>query len=465
MRQRRTANASQPMAWGIAAAIAGVTLAQIALAQTAAPRSKAIHFKLANGLEAVVIPDSRAPVVTHMLWYKVGSADEPAGRSGVAHFLEHLLFKGTRKHPAGEFSAVVAAIGGRENAFTSEDYTGYFQRVPRDKLPVVMAYEADRMTGLVLTDEVVKPELDVVLEEYNQRVANVPAAQFSEQIDAALYLNHPYGKPVIGWLHEIKALNRDYAIDFYRQHYTPNNAILIVAGDVDPQGVRRLAEETYGKIAPRAAIGPRVRPQEPPPLAERSLTFSDPRVRQPRLQRNYLVPSYNTAAPGEAEALQVVARVLGTGSNSRLHQKLVVEKRIALSAGAWYRGTALDHTQFIVAASPRDGVTLPQIEQAMDEVIAEFIRDGVTDDELKRAKTRMIAESVFAQDSQSRLAQWYGVALTTGSTVEDVQAWPDRIRAVTPAAVRDAAAKWLDKKRSVTGYLIKGFRRPEEKRS
>ena len=440
-------------------------LAPLAAAHAATPKSAVTQFKLANGLQAVVIVDKRAPVVTHMLWYRVGSADEPAGKSGVAHFLEHLLFKGTKKHPGGEFSAVVAAIGGQENAFTSADYTGYFQRVPRDKLATVMAYEADRMTGLVLTDEVVKPELDVVREEYNQRVANRPAAQFSEQIDAALYLNHPYGKPVIGWRHEIEKLSRDYALEFYRRYYTPNNAILIVAGDVDPNDVRRLAAETYGKIAPRAEIGPRLRPQEPPPRAARTLTFADPRVRQPRVQRSYLVPSYSTAAPGEAEALQVAAHILGGGSNSRLNQKLVVEKRIAVSVSTGYRGTALDQTQFVVVAAPRDGKTLAQVEEAVDEVIADVIKNGITDDELRRAKTRMIAEAVFAQDSQARLAQWYGVSLTTGSTVEDVQAWPDRIRAVTPEAVRAAAKTWLDRNRSVTGYLIKASKAREDKRS
>jgi zinc protease len=447
-----------------ATAIAALMSVQLAATQ-AAGKPAVTHFKLANGLEAVVIPDARAPVVTHMVWYKVGAADEPAGKSGIAHFLEHLMFKGTRTHPAGRFSDVVASLGGRENAFTSEDYTGYFQRVPRDKLAVVMAFEADRMTGLVLTDEVVRPELDVVLEEYNQRVANRPEAQFSEQIDAALFLNHPYGKPVIGWRHEIEKLNRDYALEFYRQHYTPNNAILIVAGDVDPQEVRRLAEETFGKVDPRVAIGPRLRPQEPPPRAVRSLTFFDPRVQQPRVQRNYLVPSYNTAGPGEAEALQIAAHVLGSGTNSRLNQKLVIEKGIAVSANAWYQGSALDFTQFAVTATPRDGVALPQLERAVDEVIAEFIEKGITDDELKRAKTRLIADSVFAQDNQARLAQWYGVALTTGSKVEDVQAWPDRIRAMTAETIRTATAKWLDKTRSVTGYMLKGPRSQEEKRS
>ena len=238
----------------ILAAIA-TTAAALTVARAEPAKSPAItNFVLPNGLEVVVIPDHRAPVVTHMLWYRVGSADETPGKSGLAHFLEHLMFKGTTKHPAG-FSQVVATIGGQENAFTSSDYTGYFQRVPRDQLKAMMEFEADRMTGLVLTDEVVKPELSVVLEEHNMRVANNPAARLGEQMEAALYLNHPYGRPVIGWRQEIEKLNRQDALDFYRRFYTPNNAVLVIAGDVTAAEVKKLAEETYGKV-PRVAEVP-----------------------------------------------------------------------------------------------------------------------------------------------------------------------------------------------------------------
>ena len=209
-------------------------------------------FTLANGLELVVIPDHRAPVVTHMIWYKVGAADETPGKSGLAHFLEHLMFKGTAKNPAGQFSQVVARIGGQENAFTSNDYTGYYQRVPSEQLKTVMEFEADRMTGLQLTDDVVLPERNVILEEQNQRIGNNPRARLGEQIDAALYLNNPYGKPVIGWRHEMEELSRDDAIGFYRRFYAPNNAVVVIAGDVDPAKALALAEETYGKVrAPR----------------------------------------------------------------------------------------------------------------------------------------------------------------------------------------------------------------------
>jgi zinc protease len=423
------------------------------------------HFTLGNGLEVVVVPDHRTPVVTHMVWYKVGSADEPVGKSGIAHFLEHLMFKGTEKNPAGRFSQTVATIGGQENAFTTTDYTGYFQRTTREHLEQLMTFEADRMTGLVLTDANVLPERDVVLEEYNMRVANSPEARLGEQVSAALYLNHPYGRPVIGWRQEIEVLNREDALAFYRRFYTPNNAVVVITGDVTTAEVRPLAEKTYGKVPRVAETGPRLRPQEPPPTAVRQVTLADPRVGQPSLQRSYLVPSYSKQKGNEAEALDVLARILGHGSTGRLYRALVVDKNLASNAGAWYQGSALDATRFGVFATPQPGVAFNDLEAAMDRVIAEVAKNGVTAEELDRAKTRLIADSVYAQDNQATLARWYGVALTTGSTVDDVRKWPDRVRAVTADAVRDAAKTWLDKRRSVTGYLVKELPTLEEKRS
>ena len=432
-------------------------------AQTAP--AKVSYFKLANGMEIVVVPDRRTPVVTHMVRYKVGAADEPPGKSGIAHFLEHLMFKGTAVNPAGRFSKALASIGGQENAFTSSDYTGYYQRTSREHLRTLMEFEADRMTGLVLTDDVVVPELNVVLEEQNQRVANNPGARLGEQIEAALYLNHPYGKPVIGWRHEIEKLNREDALAFYRRFYTPNNAVLVVAGDVSAEEVKAMAEATYGKIAPRAEIGPRRRPQEPAQVARRQVTLADPRVEQPSMQRSYLVPSGATAKPGESEALDVLAHILGHGTNSRLYRSLVIDRGLATSAGAWYSGSALDNTRLGVYGSPKPNITLPQIEDAIDAVIDEVTLNGVTAEELERTKNRLIADAVYAQDNQATMARWYGVALTTGSTVERVMNWPDRIRNVTADAVREAARTWLDRRRSVSGYLIKETPRREDRRS
>jgi zinc protease len=422
------------------------------------------HFTLANGLDVVVVPDHRAPVVTHMIWYKVGAADETPGKSGLAHFLEHLMFKGTAKNPDNRFSREVAAIGGQENAFTSSDYTGFYQRVPREHLAEMMAFEADRMTGLVLTDAVVLPELNVVLEEQNMRVANNPNSRLIEQMDAALYLNHPYGRPVIGWRPEIERLSRDDALAFYRRFYTPNNAIVVVAGDVTADEVKADAEETYGKVAPRAEIGPRVRPKEPPPEAPRTVTLADPRVEQSSLSRSYLVPSRTTAKRGESEALEVLAHVLGSGSNSRLYRKLVVEQSVAINAGAYYSGTALDYGKFGVYATPKPGKTLRDVETALDGVLVAVCEDGITADELSLAKNRLIADVIYAQDNQTTLARWYGAALATGETVEMVRSWPDDIRAVTADAVREAARTWLNRRASVTGYLVNSLE-PQEKHS
>jgi zinc protease len=446
-------------------AVAAVFAAAFVVPASAAEQAKVADYKLSNGLELVVIPDHRAPVVTHMIWYKVGAADEVAGHSGLAHFLEHLMFKGTAKHPTGEFSQVVARLGGQENAFTTSDYTGYFQRVPSGDLATVMAFEADRMTGLQLTDEVVLPEREVILEEQNQRVGNNPRARLSEQIAAALYLNSPYGRPVIGWRHEMEKLTRDDAIGFYRRFYGPNDAVVVIAGDVTPEAALKLAEDTYGKVAPRASIAPRVRPQEPKPVAARTLTLADPRVEMPVLQRDYLVPSFHTAKPGQSEALEVLAHVLGSGSNSRLYRALVVDQKIAVAAGSWYESSALDDSRFGVYGSPKDGVTLPQLETAIDGVIAEIASKGITAEELDRTKTRLIADAVYAHDSQASMARWYGSALTTGATVDDVTHWPDRIRKVTAEQVQDAARQWLDKRRSVTGYLIKDTSPQAERRS
>jgi zinc protease len=437
------------------------------LAQTTVTSDPPAAFTLGNGLNVVVIPDHRTPVVTQMIWYKVGSADETPGKSGLAHFLEHLMFKGTSKHPAGEFSETVLRIGGNENAFTSTDYTGYFQRVPRDQLARMMEFEADRMTGLILKDENVLPERDVVLEEYNMRVANNPEARLTEQIMAALYLNHPYGRPVIGWHQEIEKLDREDALAFYKRFYAPNNATLVIAGDVDAKDIRPMAERTFGEVPAQPAIpARRLRPQEPAPAAPRTVTLSDPRAEQPGLRRYYLVPSAATAAAGESAALDVLAQLMGSGSNSYLYRALVVDQPLAVSASAGYQGTALDPSQFMIAVSPKPGIEFAQVEQVIDRVIAEVGQNPVRAEDLERVKTQLIAEAIYAQDNQATLARWYGAALTTGLSIDDIRSWPDRIRAVTAEQVREAAQKWLDKKRSVTGYLIKDAApKREEKRS
>jgi zinc protease len=313
----------------------------------------------------------------------------------------------------------------------------------------------------------VLPERDVVLEEYNMRVANNPEARLGEQIMAALYLNHPYGRPTIGWHQEIEKLTREEALAFYKRFYAPNNAILVIAGDTDVNEVRPMAEQTFGKVAAQPDIPVRrIRPQEPEPVAPRTVTLADPHVEQPSMRRTYLVPSATTAAPGESAALDVLAQLMGSGSNSYLYRALVVDKPLAVNANASYQGTSLDPTQFSISVAPRPGVEFSQVETVVDRVVAEVAQNPVRAEDLERVKTQLIAEAIYAQDNQATMARWYGGGLTTGLSVEDIRSWPDRIRAVTADQVRAAAQKWLDKKRSVTGYLIKdNSAKREEKRS
>ena len=412
-------------------------------------------FTLDNNLDVVVVPDHRAPVATHMIWYRNGSADDPLGQSGIAHFLEHLMFKGTEKHPVGAFSKAVSGLGGQENAFTSYDYTAYFQRVARDHLGTMMAFEADRMHGLVLDDAVVAPERDVVLEERRMRVETDPSAQLSEAMAASLFVHHPYGIPIIGWMHEIEGLNREHALAYYKRFYTPENAILVVAGDVTPDEVRRLADETYGRVAPQGARPERLRAREPEPKALRRVAVADPKVEQPTLQRLYLTPSCITARDGGCHDLELLAEVLGGGSTSYLYRKLVMETGLAVNAGAWYMGSAIDDTRFSVYAVPAEGVSLEQLEAALDRVLARAPADALAPDAIERAKTRLVAETVYSSDSQSSLARIYGSALAIGESIEDVRRWPTDIEAVSRERLQAACERWLSPARSVTGYLTK----------
>ncbi|MBK8456006.1 MAG: insulinase family protein [Phyllobacteriaceae bacterium] len=434
--------------------LAGVAFIALSAAPARAGAVDIAEFTLDNGLRLVVVPDHRAPVVTHMAWYRIGSADEPAGKSGIAHFFEHLMFKGTKTHPAGEFSAAVAEIGGEENAFTSYDYTAYYQQVAPSALESMMAFESDRMRNLVLTDDVIGPERDVILEERRMRIDNSPEAVLDEEIDATMYQNHPYGVPVIGWLHEMEQLNRVDAVDFYDRYYAPNNAIVVIAGDVKPEEARAIAERTYGKVPRGPELPPRIRPEEPEQNTKRTVTLADARVSVPTFRTQWLAPSYRTAEKGEAEALDLLSEILGGGLRSRLYQELVVKRGIAANAGAWYMGDAIDDTIIAVTATPRGDATLEEVEKAVMDEVARIAAEGVTADELAAAKKRYVRSLVFARDDQSDMARIYGTTLATGGTVADVAEWPARIEAVGADAVKAAAQKYLDAGRSVTGYLL-----------
>jgi zinc protease len=412
------------------------------------------QFALKNGMQVLVIPDHRAPVVTQMLWFRVGGVDDPPGISGIAHFFEHMMFRGTKSVPGDLFSQTIAKNGGETNAFTNHDYTAYYEQIAKDRLPLVMQLEADRLANLVLTDASVGPERDVVMEERRMRVDNDPQSLMSEQMRAALHLSHPYGRPVIGWAEELRRIDRVSAQRFYSRHYAPNNAILVVAGDVTPEEMRRMAQEAYGKLQVRE-LEPRAESAEPPRLAETRMTITRADARVPIFSRLYRVPSYAQGKPGQAEGLETYAQLLGGDQTSMLYRVLVEQKKLASDAGASYDGYNRDSGEFSVYAVPRPGVKLEALEKAIDQVLAQTRAAPPQAVDLSRAKTGLVASVTYRRDSQFALAMAYGQALTIGLTVDDVNEWPARIRAVSAEGVR-RAAQTLSRREAVTGYLLPG---------
>jgi zinc protease len=434
--------------------LALMLIAPVAPSANAASSTRVSEFKLANGLILVVVPDNRAPVVTHMVYIRAGAADEPPGASGIAHFLEHLMFKSTEKLANGEFSAMVARLGGQQNAFTSSDYTGYFQRVSKDRLKTMMEMEADRMVNLRLEPKEVDTERQVIIEERRVRIENVPSSILGEQMSTALYQNHPYRIPTIGWMHEMAKLSREDALAFYKRFYAPNNAIVVVTGDVEPEEVKALAEATYGKLPPNPSVASRIRPQEPEHRAPRRVEHKDPRAGNSSVRRYYLAPAMTTAPSGEAEALYLLMKIAGGGGTSRLYQALVAQEKIASSAGGWYSGLNLDSGTIGIYAVAAEGVALDRVEQAMDRVLHELREKGATQAELDRAKKQFLAEFVYESDSQEALARRYGTGLALGLTVEQIDGWSATIAKVTLADLQKVADKYLDLRRSVTGTLV-----------
>jgi len=425
------------------------------MSAVAAQAEDVTTYRLDNGMEVVVIEDNRAPVVVQMLWYKVGSADEPAGKSGVAHVLEHLLFKATDVLESGEFSAIVAANGGSDNAFTSYDYTAYFQRVASDRLELMMQMESNRMNNLRLTQEDVVTERQVVLEERNQRTENSPDALAREQFRAALFQNSRYGVPVIGWKQEVEQIDLEDALDFYDLYYSPNNAILVVAGDVQPDDVLALAEKYYGVIPAEDQLPVRERPQEPPQRAERRITYVDERVSQPYLVRSYLAPERDPGAQSEAAALVYLAELLGGSSfTSALGQALQFDTQTAIYTNASYSGSWLDDAIFSFAVVPSEGVALSNAEAAMDTVISDFLESEIDPERMESIRTQLRASEIYALDNVQGLAQRYGAALSQSLTVQDVKAWPDVLQAVTEDDIKAVAAKVFNRDQAVTGWIV-----------
>lgn len=430
----------------------GVGIQAYAFSGDAVPQISS--YQLENGVKLVVIPDRRAPVVTHMIWYEVGSADDPVGKSGISHFLEHLLFKGTANVPQGEFSGAVASIGGQENAFTSYDYTAYYQKVSPNALPLMMRYEADRMRNVVLSDEVVYPERKVILEERSSRVDSNPSSILSEFVQAALFVHHPYGVPIIGWEHEIEKLEREDILAFYEQWYQPWNAIVVVAGDVDPENVYQLAKDSYGKVKATQPEVERKRNSDPVRVVSKSITYRDTRVTNPVWQRTFVVPSYRTDQGLESEALDILASVLGQSVTSRIYKNLVIGNEMATGAGAYYQGTAIDEGYFGLYATPRGDTTVEELEAAMESQIDTLLSQGVTKDELDRARRTLIQSVVFSQDSQVTMARIFGSVLATGGTIDDVTEWTKRLEQVTVEELNAVARKYLVRDKAVTSYLL-----------
>jgi zinc protease len=437
--------------------LAGVVVAAALswAAPAGAQENHVFQFALQNGMQVVVVPDHRAPVVTQMLWFRVGGMDDPPGLGGLAHFFEHMMFRGTARVMGDQFAQTVARNGGETNAFTTHDYTAFYEQIAKDRLPIVMALEADRMANLDLSDSNVNTERAVVLEERRMRVDNDPQALMREQMEAALYLSHPYGRPVIGWPDEVRRIGRREAKDFYNHHYAPNNAILIVAGDVSRDDVRVAAENAYAKVPSRPLV-PRAEFAQPARLGETRLNVFRPDVKVPLFLRLYRTTSYPEARPGEAEALETFAQLLGGDSTSALYRELVVKRKLATDAGAQYSGYTRDDGEFAIYASPRPGVKLEQIEQVVDRILALYAKKPPAAGELKRAKTQLVADAIYQRDGQYQMASAYGQALAIGLTTDDVDQWPDRIRAVTADQVRNAVVSDLPRRESVTGYLRPG---------
>ena len=417
-------------------------------------------YTLENGLEIIVVPNHRVPVVTHMLWYKVGAADEERGLSGIAHFLEHLMFKGSTGLAAGEFSKTVRGLGGNDNAFTSQDYTAYFQSIAKEHLQTVMRMEAGRMRGMNPPQDHVLSERNVIIEERKQRTDNSPASRLTEQMRSLAFINHPYSIPVIGWMHEIEELEWPDIKEFYDRYYGPNNAVLIVTGDVTGEEVYAIAKKTYGTL-PMVDVPERARTDIPPMIANPTLSVADPLVYQPSMKLLFRVPSL-AQDQETALALQVLEEIMGAGAPSRLYQSLVVKQKLASNISLSYSSASLGPAELWIAAYPSDGVDMATLYNAIKAELNTLITEGITETELTAAKQRLQDSSLFALDSLSGPAMIIGREYLSGTPIETIETWPHLIGAVTAQQVQQAAKTYLniDDRKSKTFY-VRGDLLPE----
>ncbi len=407
-----------------------------------AAHAEVFEHTLANGLRVIVKEDHRAPVVVQQIWYKVGSIDEVTGTTGVAHALEHMMFKGTKTVPAGEFSKRIAAAGGRENAFTSTDYTAYFQQLYKSRLPLAMKLEADRMQNLNLTEKEFSKEIKVVMEERRMRTDDNPQARMNEIMMATSYEEHPYHNPVIGWMSDLQKLTVNDVKAWYKKWYAPNNATLVIAGDVNPDEVFALAKRYYGSI-PRRALPPRRNAFEPKQVGIKRVVVKAP-AELPRLVMAYHAPVLrDTEHDWKPYALDVLAGVLDGNESARLNQHLVREQQVAISADAGYDDASRGPGLFTLDATPSTGRTVQDVEAALRSQIALLQKDGVSEDELKRVKAQLMADEVYKRDSVFYQAMQIGQLESIGLGYQAIPVMLDKLQAVTAEQVQQVAREFL----------------------
>ncbi|MGE0754728.1 MAG: M16 family metallopeptidase [Alphaproteobacteria bacterium] len=411
------------------------------------------QFKLGNGMEVIVLPNHRVPAISHMLWFRVGSADDPEGKSGLAHFLEHMMFKGTDAYKAGEFSDIIARHGGDQNAFTSYDSTGYYVNIAKEHLPLVMKLEAARLRGLKLEEGETEKEREVIIEERRQRIENSPEALLDEEVNAALFRHHPYGIPVIGWMHEMQGLNREDVLDFHKKYYHAGNAVLIVSGDITAAELKPLAERSYGTL-PKAETPLRNWVSEPPQRAPRQVELRHENVKQEQWLRRYIAPSFGSGKEADVLPAFLLSQVLGGGKTSILYQALVVEQKLASQVDTSYNGIGLGPADFTITVIPEKNVSFEQIENAVDAQLARIKQDGFSAEDIGRAKTLLKAESVYARDGLSSMARIMGWIRMAGKNPDYFVRWQELIDAVQASQMQAVAHSILIPEASVTGHLL-----------
>lgn len=413
-------------------------------------------ISLPNAMQVVVVENHRTPAVTHMVWYKIGGADEPMGESGLAHYLEHLMFKGTDLVASGDFSKKVKSWGGNDNAFTSWDYTAYFQTVPKDRLEAVMLMEADRMKGLSFDDADALTERDVVIEERKERTDSNPSAQLSEAMRSALFVNHPYARPIIGWDHELEKLDPQSARAFYKTYYAPKNAILVVSGDVKAKDVFAMAMSIYGKIPNDEAHTRPEWPEMAEVYGQELITHSHPTVRQPVWRKLYYGPG---ATQNYQDYLALsVAEELISDNTGLLYQSLVVDQPLASAVSFYYSGTSVSDATLSMAVTPLDGVEIDHIDKAVTAVFEKLAADGVAQDKVAKAIDTLQDHTIYELDSLTGPAMMLGHQLASGLTLDQIEWWARDIEAVTSADIQRVVQTYLlpgsEEYRAVTGYLM-----------